>query len=174
MRIPGRGPDLSFAHTWDSCLAAAGVVGFAGQGWLTTLDAHLSDDHRGAVTFVDASGVSWAFTATGATFPGTRVPLYRSPIGQPWRLTVADPAASARATVAYTLTDVLSGATLHFDAPGHLLSAADSYGNANTVAPSGDGPWPGTETNSGGRVLTFDDYGSASAPNPVGARRKVC
>jgi len=57
----------------------------------------------------------------------------------------------------YTLTNFLTGATQAFNAQGNLLSAADAYGNSDSVSDGASGPL--TVTNSGGRVLRLT-YGS--------------
>jgi hypothetical protein len=91
------------------------------------------------VIYQDASGADWTFPYHAATHS------YRSPPGLPWQLTAS--------TSAYTLTDVLTGAVLTFNSAGALVSSSDSYGNTNTLNPTGGAAT--TLTNSGGRALTF-------------------
>jgi len=51
------------------------------------------------------------------------------------------------------LTNILTGATQRFDGQGNLSSAADAYGNSNTMTAGPFGPT--SEVNSGGRTLAF-------------------
>jgi len=145
LSIPGRGPDLTLAHVWDSNLAQAGVTSTAGQGWVDNLTPQMGGSLTGVVTYQDDSGATWPFTYTGslgATGPYT---TYSTPPGLPWQLTAS--------TAGYTLTDILTSETLTFDAQGRYRADTDAYGNANTLSYGSSGPT--SEANSGGRALAF-------------------
>ena len=144
--VAGRGPDLALGHTWDSTRAAAGQATWAGQGWSTDLTPYIAGSPGGTVTYLDETGATWRFPFSGGA--------YQTPAGLPWQLT-----ASANA---FTLTNILTGATRGFAAQANgvskvtvypLASVADSYGNADTLAYSNETPI--TDTNSGGRALTL-------------------
>ena len=114
LSLPARGPALALGHIWDSTLAQAGVAGSAGQGWQTSLTPSMGGGLTSTVSYTDATGAVWLFPYTGpltATAPYT---TYQTPAGLPWALTTS--------TAGYTLTNVLSGETLAFDAQGHFLS----------------------------------------------------
>ena len=145
LSLPGRGPNLTLTHTWDSALAQAGITSTAGQGWQTSLTPHMSGILTGTVRYQDASGRVWPFDFTGpytATQPYT---TYRTEPGLPWQLSAS--------TGGYTLTSILSGETLTFDAQGNYLKDADAYGNSNALTYSGG--LPTRETNSGTRYLAL-------------------
>jgi len=132
LSVPGRGPDLTLAHVWDSTLAQAGVTSTAGQGWVDSLTPRMGGSPTGVVTYQDDSGTTWPFTYTGslgATGPYT---TYSTPPGLPWQLTAS--------TSGYTLTDILTSETLTFDAQGRYLSDHDAYGNATTLSYGSSGP----------------------------------
>jgi len=83
LSVPGRGPDLTLAHVWDSTLAQAGVTSTAGQGWVDSLTPRMGGSPTGVVTYQDDSGATWPFTYTGslgATGPYT---TYSTPPGLP-------------------------------------------------------------------------------------------
>ncbi len=147
LSIPGRGPALTLAHTWDSTLAQAGITTTAGQGWQSTLTQSMGGVLTGTVTFTDASGATWPFVYSGAPTAPAPYTSYTVPAGQPWQLTTS--------TTGYTLSNVLTGETQTFDAQGRYLADADSYANSNTLSYTSTAALPMTETNSGGRALSF-------------------
>jgi len=149
LAIAGRGLDLSLGHTWDSALAAANQVTSAGQGWTTDLTPFMTGTLTATVTYRDPTGANWPFLYTGSISATGVLTSYTSPAGLPWQLSTT----TTPGTVAYTLTDVLSGATRTFNQAGQMVADTDSYGNSNTVGYSGS--LPTSWTNSGGRALTL-------------------
>ncbi len=145
LSIPGRGPDLTLAHVWDSNLAQAGVTSTAGQGWVDNLTPQMGGSLTGVVTYQDDSGATWPFTYTGSLGDTGPYTTYSTPPGLPWQLTAS--------TAGYTLTDILTSETLTFDAQGRYRADTDAYGNANTLSYGSSGPT--SEANSGGRALAF-------------------
>ena len=72
----------------------------------------------GTVSYTTATGAVWLFPYTGdPTAPGPYT-TYQTPTGLPWALTTS--------TAGYTLSNVLSGETLAFDAQWLYLSTADA------------------------------------------------
>ena len=97
------------------------------------------------VSYTDASGAVWLFPYTGALTATAPYTTYQTPAGLPWALTTS--------TAGYTLTNVLRGETLAFDAQGRYLSTSDAYGNQNLLSYGASGPI--SDTNSGGRALSL-------------------
>jgi len=146
MHIPGRGPDLTVRHTWDSALAASGATTPAGQGWVSSLTPSMGGTLTGVVIYTDTTtGATWPFTYTGSVADTGPYTTYRTPPGLPWQLTTS--------TGGYTLTNVLTSEQMTFDGQGRLQADRDSYGNSNTLSYGADGVT--RETNSGGRALAF-------------------
>ncbi len=145
LNIPGRGPDLTLAHTWDSALAQADVTTTAGEGWVDSLTPQMGGSLTGVVTYQDDTGATWPFTYTGSLADTGPYTTYSTPPGLPWQLTAS--------TAGYTLTDILTSETLTFDAQGRYRADTDAYGNNNTLSSGSDGPRG--DTNSGGRALAF-------------------
>jgi len=145
LSIPGRGPDLTLGHTWDSALAAAGVTGASGVGWQSSLTPSMGGPLQGTVVYTDSSGAVWPFVYTGPLGAKGPYTAYTVAPGRPWQLTTS--------TAGYTLTDFLTSEILAFDAQGRYLSDTDAYGNQNTMTQGANGPTK--ETNSGGRALAF-------------------
>jgi len=159
LSVPGRGPDLTLTHTWDSLLAQAGVTSTAGQGWVDSLTPQMSGDPTGVVTYQDDTGATWPFTYTGGLGDTGPYTTYSTPPGLPWQLTAS--------TAGYTLTNILTSETLTFDAQGRYRADTDAYGNNNTLSYGSSGPT--SETNSGGRALAFSyqDGLLADAQSPL-------
>jgi len=150
LRVAGRGPDLTFGHTWDSTLDRLGAATAAGQGWVTDLTPRMGGALTHTVTYTDTTGAVWPFVYNGGPAdPGPYI-SYSTPAGLPWQLTAS--------AAAYTLTNILTGEALRFDAQGRYQSDSDAYGNSNTLAYGGAGPI--TDTNSGGRSLALSYQGS--------------
>jgi len=145
IHIPGRGPDLMVAHTWDSALAASGATTPAGQGWVSSLTPGMGGTLTGVVIYTDTSGATWPFTYTGSVADTGPYTTYRTPPGLPWQLTTS--------TGGYTLTNILTSEQMTFDGQGRLQADRDSYGNSNTLSYGADGVT--RETNSGRRALAF-------------------
>ncbi|MDQ2829659.1 MAG: hypothetical protein M3Y74_11485, partial [Chloroflexota bacterium] len=145
LSIPGRGPDLTLAHTWDSLLAQAGVTSTAGQGWVDNLTPQMGGSLTGVVTYQDDSGATWPFTYTGSFADTGPYTTYATPPGLPWQLTTS--------TSGYTLTNILTSEILTFDAQGRYRADTDAYGNNNALSYGSSGPT--SEANSGGRALAF-------------------
>jgi len=145
MHIPGRGPDLTVGHTWDSTLAASGATTPVGQGWVSSLTPGMGGTLTGIVVYTDTSGATWPFTYTGSVAATGPYTAYRTPPGLPWQLTTS--------TGGYTLTNILTSERMTFDGQGRLQADSDSYGNSNTLSYGVDGVT--RETNSGGRALAF-------------------
>ncbi len=151
MSIPGRGPDLTLGHTWDSLLASSGVT-TTEAGWVDSLTPSMGGVLTATVTFTDATGASWPFRYTGTLTQTSPYMSYTSPPGMPWQLTTT--------SAGYTLTNILTGATRTFNQQGQWSRDTDSYGNSNTLAPGPlsagyKGARPPVEKNSGGRSLSF-------------------
>jgi hypothetical protein len=126
-------------------LAQAGASGSAGQGWQTSLTPSMGGGLTSTVSYTDATGAGWLFPYTGAPTDPPPYTTYQTPNGLPWALTTS--------TAGYTLTNVLSGETLTFDAQGRYLSDSDAYANSNTLSYGASGPI--SDTNSGGRALSL-------------------
>ncbi len=140
MSIPGKGPDLTVGHTWDSTLAQAPltITTAAGQGWQSDLTLNIGGVLTGTVVYTDATGAIWPFVYTGTvTAPGPYT-AYASPPGLPWQLTTA--------SNGYTLTNILTGDVRVFGASGYYGGTVDSYGNSNSLIYGSSGI---TETNRG-------------------------
>jgi len=152
MSIPGRGPDLTLGHTWDSLLASSGVTTTTGAGWVDSLTPSMGGVLTATVTYTDATGASWPFRYTGTLTQTSPYTSYTAPPGMPWQLTTT--------SAGYTLTNILTGATHTFNQQGQWSRDTDSYGNSNTLAPGPlsagyKGARPPVEKNSGGRSLSF-------------------
>ncbi len=145
LSIPGRGPDRTVGHTWDSALAAAGVAGASGAGWQSSLTRSMGGQLQGTVVYTDSSGVVWPFVYTGALGATGPYTTYAVVPGRPWQLTAS--------TAGYTLANFLTSEVMAFDGQGRYLSDTDAYGNQNNMTQGANGPT--NETNSGGRALAF-------------------
>jgi N-acetylneuraminic acid mutarotase len=150
LSIPGRGPDVSLSHTWDSVRAQESplTTTAAGAGWSTDLTPSMGGVLTDTVTYTDSSGTAWSFPYGGLITDTAPYTAYQVPGGQPWQLTAAP-----TGTTGYTLTNILTGTVLRFDTAGRYLSATDAYANSNTLSYGASGPL--TETNSGGRTLSL-------------------
>jgi len=153
MSIPGRGPDLTVNRTWDSLVAGSGITTTAKSGLISSLTPRINGPVQGTVTYTDTTGAVWGYLYNGPLSATSPYTTYVTPAGQPWQLTTA---AQSGATTGYTLTNVLTGEVLTFDASGRLTSDADSYGNTNTMSyASATDTIPTSESNSGGRSLAL-------------------
>jgi hypothetical protein len=141
LSVPARGPALAEGHVWDSALAQAGLAGSAGQGWQTSLTPSMGGGLTSTVSYTDATGAVWLFPYTGAPTATAPYTTYQTPAGRPWALTTS--------TAGYTLTNVLSGETLAFDAQGRYLSDSDAYSNSNTLSYGASGPISVTNSGAG-------------------------
>jgi len=153
MQLPGRGPALAMDQAWDSVRAQAGLTTTAGQGWVSSLSPSIGGSITGTLVFTDDTGASWPLTYTGALTATAPYTSYSVPPGQPWQLTIA-----TAPTTTYTLTNILTGATMSFDSQGRYSATADAYGNQNALPITG-GPGPSSISNSGGRSIQIS-YGS--------------
>lgn len=149
MGLPGRGLNLSMGQVWDSVRAQAGLTTTAGQGWSSSLSPAIGGAITGTLVFADDTGASWPLTYTGSLAATGPYTTYSPPPGMPWQLAVV-----TAPTTAYTLTNVLTGATMSFDNQGRYVATADAYGNKNLL-PITSNPGPDSITNSGGRSIQF-------------------
>jgi len=152
LSIPARGPDLALNHTWDSQRAANGDATAAGQGWSDSLTPSMGGVLTQTVSFTDSAGTRWLFPYYGSTSGSGPYSQYDIPPGQPWALSTAP-------ITGYTLSNILTGEVMTFDAQGRLQTDTDAYGNQNALMAGTNTPT--TETNSNvndhttGRSLAF-------------------
>jgi len=146
MSIPARGPDLALAHVWDSTIAQGYGATTAGQGWSTPLSRAMGGVLTATVTYTDDTGMAWPFIYQGQATASSPYTAYSAPPGQPWTLATSP-------ITGYTLSNILTGAVMAFDAQGRLQTDTDAYGNRNALTAGTNQPT--SETNSGGRALAF-------------------
>jgi len=147
MHLPGQHVDLAFDRTYDTAGATL-QPGATTPGWTNTAMPTIGGVVTGTIVYTDDTGATWPFTFAGGPAATAPYTTYTSPPSLPWQLSVA-----VAPSTAYTLSNILTGATRTFNAQGALLSDADAYGNNNSVSYGSSGPL--TTTNSGGRVLRF-------------------
>ncbi len=152
LAIPARGPALSLSHVWDSQRAHNGDATTAGQGWSSSLTPAMGGVLTQTVSFTDSAGTRWLFPYDGSTSGNGPFSQYDIPPGQPWGL-------STSPITGYTLSNILTGEVMVFDAQGRLQTDTDAYGNQNSLTAGTNTPT--TETNSNvndhtmGRSLAF-------------------
>ena len=152
LSIPARGPDLALNQVWDSQRAQNGDTTAAGQGWSSSLTPSMGGVLTQTVSFTDSAGTRWLFPYYGSTSGNGPFSQYDIPPGQPWTL-------STSPITGYTLSNILTGEVMGFDAQGRVQATTDAYGNQNAVTPGTTHPL--TETNSNandhttGRSLAF-------------------
>ncbi len=145
LSVPARGPALTLSHTWDSTLADHGSA-YASNGWVSTLTPSLGGVLTQTMAYTDASGAVWLFPYKGSLTASAPYTAYQIPAGQPWRL-VTSPITGS------TLSNVLSGEVLAFNAQGRYSAETDAYSNTNTMGYDVSGLI--SVTNSGGRPLAL-------------------
>lgn len=176
--IPGRGPGLLAARTYNSLLAghqAAGDRGRFGFGWSDSYDSHAAIDSAGNVTIVQGNGSTLRFaTVVGGgyqTSAWTTAALSTDPSGG-YVLTYRDRTyakfnASGRLV---ELGDRNDEPTTLAYAGGVLTTVTDAAGRQLTYAYNPDGT-VATLTDPLGRVVhyTYDNGNLTAVTDPTGA-----
>ncbi len=148
LSIPARGPNLTLSHTWDSTLATIGSA-YSSNGWVNSLTLSMGGVLTQTIALTDATGAVWQFPYKGSPTDSAPYTTYQIPAGQPWSVATSP-------ITGYTLSNLLTGEVLTFNAQGRYLAATDAYSNSNTMGYDASGLT--SVTNSGGRSLALGYY----------------
>ncbi len=136
-KVPGRGPALDLARTYNSLNATA--KGIFGYGWSSSYDQHLVLHSDGSVTVVATDGSQVTATPTGGG-------AYTVPS---W----ADSTLAQNPDGTFTFVEHQTE-TLTFSSSGQLLAIADRNGYTTTLGYAADGQLS-SATDPAGRKLQF-------------------
>ena len=171
--IPGLGPDLSFAATYDSQFAQAEVSSGAtspgplGWGWSANDSMNLVIGANGTVTVDEEGGAQIGFTSSSAGMTPTGSVCSTSGTLQCFTASNGDVTAILEETVgtpdSYQFTRDNGRTTYSFNASGQLSAITDANGHTETFAYgitagslcNTSGTACNTETDSSSRVLTI-------------------